>query len=507
MNLEEKEKEILEAILKQKLEPFVAAIKTSGITKEELEPNYFKKFPEDKKHLNLIRNLIAKSFYQEIKPPKIEDTELESKSPTDFFNQGKFIPKLLGDEILSRHHVKTLEGSDDIFIYNKGVYINKGKERIKSFSAKVLKEKYKTYYTNETISFIQATTYTDPNRINHDWVNLKNGLLNPLTGEFKEHTPEVFSVARIPIEYNKNADCPLFKKTLGEKINEPTMKVAQEMFGYTFLPGQKYEIAFLLYGPKRTMKSTTLSVLEHLLGRENIVSFPLQQLTTDPFAPAYLYGKSANICADLTSAALRDTGMFMRITGGDAITGGKKGQHHITFYPSSKLIFSCNVVPPTRNKILAFYRRWIILHFNKQTPEEEIDPDMKKKLLEELPGILNWALEGLQRLLLNNKFSYWLSPEEVKDLWERYSDTIQSFIFNEIDTEDDEGVIIKRVAYKKYKQFCERNNLPVENQIKFGRMFIALTGCGTCRRDVIPAYKGVSFKDKKITDTKIGDFK
>jgi len=283
------------------------------------------------------------------------------------------------------------------------------------------------------------------------------------------------------------------------QVDEKTKKVVQEMFGYCYLPKQRFEVAFLLYGPMRTMKSTTLYVLEKLLGTENIQSMSLQQLVNDNFAPAWLFGVPANICADLSSKELRNTAMFMKIIGQDSITAGKKFEHQITFTPGTKLIFSCNVIPGTTNKNMAFYRRWCIMEFNIQTKEGEVDVLMREKLLEELPGILNWSLEGLDRILKNNKLSFPISDADVKDLYEKGSDSIQSFIYKEIDCEDDEGEIKKREVYKKYKEYCRENRLNVENQIIFGRRFFAITGCGSKRIGTIPAYSGISLKNKQKT--------
>jgi len=423
--------------------------------------------------------------------------ENEKKAKGLAFKDGKFIPKRLGDIILECTPIKTLKGSSAMYRYNEGVYLEDGKEYIKELCTEFLQDKYCSHYYNETISYIQGMTYISPDEIDNEWINLENGLLNPITKEFGEHTPEIFSTIRVPINYELSADCPLWKEKLTEKVDEQTRTVVQEMFGYCYLPKQRFEVGFLLYGPMRTMKSTTLGVLEAMLGDENVTAYSLQWLSENPFGPAYLYGKPANICPDLSTKALKDTGTFMMITGGDKISSAKKHEHPISFYPSAKLVFSCNNIPPTTNKNLAFYRRWIILEFKNQHSVEEVDSKLKDKLREELPGILNWSLEGLKRLLENDGFSYWFDPEQVKDLYERGSDSIQSFIFNNINTEDDEGVLKKRVVYAKYKEYCEVEDLLLENQIKFGRVFIGLTGCGVCKEDGIPAYRGISFKNSK----------
>lgn len=161
----------------------------------------------------------------------------------------------------------------------------------------------------------------------------------------------------------------------------------------------------------------------------------LQHLTEDRFAMAYLHDKPANITADLSSRAMKDTGRFMILTGGDQMSAAKKRGHIFTFKPMTKLIFSCNVIPSTPNKALAFYRRWIIIRFPNVIPEDQVDENLKDKLTteKELSGVLSWALVGLKRLLKKHKFSYPLTEEDVKDLYERGSDSISSYIYQEID--------------------------------------------------------------------------
>lgn len=422
------------------------------------------------------------------------------------FDGRRFRSKFLGDALLMENRYKTIKGNDETYWYDNGVYRKNGRERIMQRCVSYLGEEFSKSKAAEVVAYINASTYIDANEINNGWLNLENGLLDPATGEFKEHTHEIFSTTRIPIVYDPAADCPFFKEQLAQKVDADTMRDVQEMFGYCFVPGQKYEKAYLLYGRPRTMKSTTLWVLEQLIGVENISSMSLQKLTQDPFSPAYLYGKTANICADISSAELKNTGMFMKIVGGDMINAGKKHQHPIDFFPSTKLIFSCNTIPPTANKHMAFYRRWVMLRFNKPHAKDEIDPEMKEKFREELPGILNWALEGLHRIEKNNNLSYDVSEHDVKDMWEKHSDTIQSFIYNEIDMERDDLSLTKRETYRMYVEYCRKIQAVPENVIKFGKWFIAHTGCATGKKGDIPAYKGVSFKDQVSDQQSINDY-
>lgn len=442
--------------------------------------------PEDEEALNKIELML----------------DVCEEDPKIFFDDKEFIPKRLGDYLMLSDSFKTVMGSEEVYCYKDGIYVNEGKELIRTRTAHILGEEYKSHYANETVSYIQARTYIHPNLINNNWLNLENGLLNPMTTEFRSHTPEIFTISRIPIFYDPKADCPLWKKSLMERVEKSIFLTVQEAFGYCFLPGQKYEKGFLLHGQKRTFKSTTLYILEGIIGRDNITAFSLQEFSNDKFASAYIYGKTANICGDINSKSLYDTGSFLKITGGDPITSSKKNKDYVTFYPSTKLIFSCNVIPATTNKNPAFYRRWIILPFHVQTPADKVDPNFREKLRAELPGILNWSLEGLRRLEDQGRFSYELSEDEVKDMYEKNSDTVQSFIFNCIDMENDEGSLTKREVFSSYLEYCKSNELQPVNIFLFGRSFLGLTGCGTGKKGTgensIPAYKGVNWKVKEV---------
>lgn len=440
----------------------------------------------------------------------MEDTE--EFSVEDFFtkftegvNKGKpktFIPKTMAEFILRKFSFRVIKGNDmQIYFYDKGYYKENGLALIRKIVTAELKNLFKDHYVKETIAYIRNLNYIDSEQIDKEWLNLQNGLLNPITKEFKEHTPTLFSLNQLPIKYNPEEECTLFKEQLKERCDEDwKYELIKEMFGYALLGDNRFEKAFLLHGERRTMKSTTLYVLENLLGIENTTSMSLQQITEEKHAPAFLLNSVANICAELSPKELRNTNMFMKIVGRDRITAGKKFEQEITFSPTTKLIFSCNAIPSTNNKNLAFYRRWCVIEFNIQTKEEDVNPLMRERFLEELPGILNWALEGLNNILKNNKLSYPFNDEQTQDLYEKNSDSVQSFIYNKIDCEDDEGSEVKRKVYKKYVEYCKEEKLDHFGQMAFGRKFINLSGCGTKRIGQLPGYAGVSLKDNEKYD-------
>jgi len=126
---------------------------------------------------------------------------------------------------------------------------------------------------------------------------------------------------------------------------------------------------------------------------------------SDRFAKADLYGKMANIGGDLPAKDLSDTAAFRNLTGGDDNRAQEKYRNAFNFRNKAKMFFSANVLPRSPDDTYAYYSRWILLEFlNIFDPRSGTgDPDLDSKLQtpEELSGLLNIALAGLDRLRSN----------------------------------------------------------------------------------------------------------
>jgi len=420
--------------------------------------------------------------------------------------------------IMVRNIFKTLDDTEDIYIYdeNEGIYKQVAESVIKRICQRKLNEYATIHNINEIVEGVKRSTYISRSEFtkNDNLVALKNGILDLSTMQVIDFSPDFIFTSKMNVEYNPDAECPNFLEFLKQKVGEDKygtqeeyINTLQEFLGYILLPDNRFQKALLIYGERRTGKSTFLSVVESILGKGNFTSMTLQKITNDPYADAYLFGKMANISAELPSRALSNTGKFMAITGGDDITSAKKFGHQFSYKPRVKFLFSCNHIPATYNKDLAFYRRWLIVPFPYTTAQEDIDPNFIDKLTteEEKSGIFNWMIEGLRRLLENKRFSLNMTDEEIKAVYEKQSDSVSSFVLENIDTENNFGRLRKRDVYKEYCEYCRRNKLIQESFVGFGRKFKEITGCGDCRIDTIPAYSGVEWKRGQEVQEKIGD--
>ena len=151
------------------------------------------------------------------------------------------------------------------------------------------------------------------------------------------------------------------------------------------------------------------------------------------------------------------------IISGDRITGRGLFKGPLTFVPTCKLLFSCNVLPePNISDGDAFFDRWIYIKFDKlnfRTTDESglrrAIPDYDKMIIKnELSGILNWAIEGYNDVQLSD----FADVKGVKNKWMRNSDNVLAYRIDRLtETFNDDDWIIKKDIYKDYRKYCKQH--------------------------------------------------
>jgi len=222
-----------------------------------------------------------------------------------------------------------------------------------------------------------------------------------------------------------------------------------------------------LVGPTASGKSTFLDTIRAMLGSETVASLTPQQLTSERFAGAELHGKWANIRNDIPASTVKNTGMFKEITAGDPMKAERKRKDPFMFEPTAKHLFAANELPSTETDDEAFYRRVLLVAFPETIPERDRDKHLDDKLQAELPGVLNWAIEGLQRLLGNGKFTADRSPGRTQDTWSKWADSVTRF--KKAAIEDGDEDIPKSEMFAAYLQYCREEGIPSDTQHKMTR--------------------------------------
>jgi len=300
-------------------------------------------------------------------------------------------------------------------------------------------------------------------------LNFTNGTLNLNEGSFTEkHIRELYQNIQFPYDFNRDAHCPnwnLFLESL--EFDSDTLKCLQEWAGYCLLPtvqGTLQKSLFLI-GEGANGKSVFLETLAVVL--DNVSHLELSELF-DRFKIAELEGKLANICTDVETSKVMDA-RFKKIVAGEPQSAERKFKEPFEFQPFAKILFSANEFIPTKDRTHGFYRRFDILRFNRIFKTEEQKPDLLQELKKEVPGIFNWALEGLERLRqqkwIMTKSAY---MEDCHNEFRRATNPLQLFIEEECVVDADATVDANELR-RSYKQYCEDKGYKVLSDSKLGQ--------------------------------------
>ena len=408
----------------------------------------------------------------------------------------KFLPFVLAKHLSETRDV--YYGGESFLIYENGVYNISGEKEAGRIIMDYMLPNYCTMASirdcRDQWDILVSMDFDVFNR-NPYLVNVRNGLLDIRDMSFKEHTPSYLSTVQLNVEYNPHAHCPQFEKFLNEVLDCRLIPLVQEILGYLLTTNTSAQKSFVLLGPARTGKSTLLWVVEYLLlGKKNVSNIPWQEIG-DKFKTAELLGKLANVFSDLPSKSIDDTGIFKVVTGEDYLMAEKKNKNPFKFRPFARLVFSCNELPKNYvDRTEGFYRRLIIVPFNRQIEKNKIDKALKYKFQREKEGILNWALEGLRRLYENNfEFSENELTDEVKKEYKRENNNVISFV--EECCEIDSLFSCSRIEiYESYKEFCGEAGLKALSQIKFNKELEGNFNVTRARSGKLRLWNGIRIK-------------
>jgi len=335
--------------------------------------------------------------------------------------------------------ITTIE-DDEIFIYdsNEGIWLNNGKNIIRAMIGEI-ENNLSINLINEIVDKIRRRTYRENSIFqSKNVIPLKNGVFDLERWEFMSHSPNYYLRTKLNVEYKPCFYPERFAKFLDEILSENQKNLILEMMGYCLYPSYKFHKAFLLTGSGSNGKTTLLRVLTEVLGPQNVAGFSLQQLENSQYNSSQLFGKFANICADMSQKTLYKTSIFKTLTGGDQTSHERKYKEPITFINFCKLIFSANELPAIREDTHAIWRRVILIVFEKTIPEERQDENLIEKLTteDEKSGILNLMLFALRNLIDRKKFSSNKNLYEIREQYIKKSDVIHAFCEDWLECDD-----------------------------------------------------------------------
>ncbi|HPS51532.1 MAG TPA: phage/plasmid primase, P4 family [Bacteroidales bacterium] len=372
---------------------------------------------------------------------------------------------------------------DFIYLYNSAYWSLIDTDELKTFlgesSEKMGTQKYQArYYQFRDQLYKQFLALGTLPKAEHRndivLINLKNGTFefSPTGTKLRQFEPKDFLTYQLPFEHDPTAKAPLFEKYLSRVLPDvESQNILSEYLGYVFIHPSilKLEKTLLLYGPGANGKSVFFDIVNAILGCENVSSYSLQSLTdTTGYFRAKLANKLVNYASEINGNL--ETSIFKQIVSGEPVEARLPYGEPFILSNYAKLIFNCNELPRDVEHTKAFFRRFLIIPFDVTIPDEEQDKGLSKKIIQsELPGVFNWILSGLNRLISQGNFSPCKAAELQLASYQRQSDSVQVFVEeNEYQKHPSEYKLIKEL-YSEYRIFAIEDGFKPVSKVNFNK--------------------------------------
>lgn len=379
-----------------------------------------------------------------------------------------------------------------IYIYNGAYWKKTAVEQFANFLGKAAEKmgvnKYEAQhylYKEHLLKQFISSAYLERQKFDKDIVliNMKGGTLvieKSKRGQaisikkpyIKGHNPKDFLTYQLNYTFDVQAPRPLFTNFLNRVIPEKDKQLLlAEYLGYIFIRNgsniMKAEKVLVLFGNGQNGKGVIFEIVKELLGADNICSYSLENLTdTNGYYRAKIGGKLLNYGSEIGRHLKPESyDRFKNLVSGEPIEARNPNKEAMQIENYAKLVFNCNELP-TPEQTFGFFRRFLILPFEIEIPENERNTNLHSEILAtEASGIFAWIMEGLERLMLNKKFSECESSKKALSVYESKTDSVKQFIEEENYTT--EGKTLIKELYINYGSYCTLSGCKAVGRNKF----------------------------------------
>lgn len=317
------------------------------------------------------------------------------------------------------------------------------------------------------VDLVKTETFVPNHRFNNGadrQIAVDNGVLHyeQNTWQLRPHCREDYQTTLVPVAYLPDAKAPRFVQFLDEVFSPAEdklhrIRVIKQALGYTLLSSCHLERFIMLIGTGANGKSVLLAVISALVGKDQVCAVQPSQLD-NRFQRAHLEGKLANIVTEIAEGAEINDAQLKGLVSGELTTAEQKFQSPFDFRPIATHWFGTNHLPHSRDFSDALFRRAILIDFPRVFAEHERDSKLTAKLLEELSGVLNLALEGLSELIETGQFAIPPSSAELAKGWRLSIDQAHQFV-EECCHPSPHAVVEISALYVKYKNWANESGI------------------------------------------------
>ena len=275
------------------------------------------------------------------------------------------------------------------------------------------------------------------------------------SNEFHDPTHKFFTQFVSPVSYDPQAECPEWLGFLDSIWSDHPdhIECLQQWFGYCLTTRTDLQKMLLIHGPSRSGKGVINGVIKLVLGT-GVKALDIRKLGTT-FGMQNVGESRLMSIADVRSGKL-DVGakeQLLQLIACDPVKVEKKFQSSYTAVPVCKVMGFCNEIPEFLDESNALLNRYILLGMYREFQGRE-DLDLPKRLAKELPGILNWAVEGYNKLQLFGRIEEPANQQTVRQLLTPLTSPVATWAEACV-VVDPEGRVSFEDAYESYNAFCE----------------------------------------------------
>jgi P4 family phage/plasmid primase-like protien len=381
-------------------------------------------------------------------------------------------------EAITARHRFAQDGGGRLYIFRGGNYHSDGASLVHQKVKQILERlqmssKWSSHKAEEVVKYIQVDAPLLWDRPKLDIVNVLNGLLDINTRKLSPHTADFLSPVQLPVKFDPEARCPKWEKFVSEVFPADSEAIAWDIPAWLMTPDTSIQKAILLMGDGANGKSTYLRGVLAFIGKHNTAAVSLHKLENDRFSAARLIGRLANICPDLPGTDLASTSVFKAITGGDALMAEYKFKDSFEFVPYARLIFSANHPPKSQDASPAFFRRWLVVPFERTFADNApgtIASDKLDAMLSdpnELSGVLNNVLDAIAAIRTRG-LSESDSTIRATDEFRQATDPLAVWLDRNTVLHAD-AVTPQDQLYREYCRNCADGGRPTISKTAFGR--------------------------------------
>jgi len=323
--------------------------------------------------------------------------------------------------------------------------------------------------------------YLDIPDTNNIMINFEDSILMIEDGEFYKlpHDPKFRKLYKLKFPYDERADCPKVDKFMMDVIGEQqAIDMFWEFIGSCFINNEymKLEKSIMLIGAGANGKSVLLDLIRELFGALNVSTVSLKDMG-NPERRHSMIGKLLNIASE-GSANKFNSEDFKAIISREPLPVRQLYNNSVDTNDFPRLIFASNHLPYTGgDSSNGMMRRIEIISFEKIFSEEEQDKQLLQKLIPELSGIMNRVLQGMTRLLKNQKLTTSPKVQEAKCMYELQIDPVKFFVREIYITYDETQPIYSSAdLYVKFRDFCKDSGINALNKQNFSKHMSTIYG-------------------------------